>query len=265
MDLRTLQKALKAQNLYPGEVDGDGGPLTIKAINALLAREKVTGWERWPPSRRELAAKQVICRLKSIDVGEIDGLMGPSTLQAFEEFAGRKVTREEVEQQNADTLLVRPPTRPIWPAQSRVTKFYGSVGKNQTVIKPPWDMVLAWDLDTKVKTISLHEKVAASAKRAMEQIANSYTDAQLRELGLHLFGGSLNVRKMRGGKAFSMHSWGIAIDFDPMRNQLKWGRNQARLAKPDAKEFWEAWQKEGWVSLGLRKNYDWMHVQAAEV
>jgi hypothetical protein len=139
------------------------------------------------------------------------------------------------------------------------------VGKNQTVIKPPWDMVLAWDTDTKVSRISVHEKVAESAKRAMEKIANHYSDTQLREMGLHLFGGSLNVRKMRGGSAYSMHSWGIAIDFDPMRNQLKWGRNLARLAKPDAQDFWKFWEAEGWVSLGRRKNYDWMHVQAAEV
>jgi hypothetical protein len=62
-----------------------------------------------------------------------------------------------------------------------------------------------------------------------------------------------------------MHSWGIAIDFDPMRNQLKWGRDKARLAKPDAKKFWQAWERQGWVSLGRRKNYDWMHVQAAEL
>jgi hypothetical protein len=99
----------------------------------------------------------------------------------------------------------------------------------------------------------------------MERVANHYTDVQLRDMGLHLFGGSLNVRKMRGGKAYSMHSWGIAIDFDPMRNQLTWGRDRARLAKPDAVDFWKFWEQEGWVSLGRRKNFDHMHVQAAEL
>jgi hypothetical protein len=191
--------------------------------------------------------------------------MGPSTLQAFEEFAGRKVTRDDIEKQNADTLIVRPPPRSPWPRQKDMNKFYGSVGKNQTRIPVRWPMVLAWDTDKELKHITVHQKVAESAGRVLDQIAKDYTPAQIRELGLHLFGGSLNVRKMRGGKAYSMHSWGTAIDFDPMRNQLKWGRDKARLAKPDAKKFWEAWEAEGWVSLGRRRNYDWMHVQAAEL
>jgi hypothetical protein len=265
VDLRKLQVALKAQKLLKGKPDGDDGPDTTQAIHALLKREKVGGWQKWPHPRKILAAKQLICRLKGIDVGEIDGLMGPTTLQAFEEFAGRKVTREQVEQQNADTLIVRPPARSPWPRQKDVMKFYGSVGKNQTKINVRWPMVLAWDTDTAIKTITLHEKVATSAGNALDRIANAYTDQQIREMGLHLFGGSLNVRKMRGGNAYSMHSWGIAIDFDPMRNQLRWGRDKARLAKPDAKKFWEAWEAEGWVSLGRRRNYDWMHVQAAEL
>jgi peptidoglycan hydrolase-like protein with peptidoglycan-binding domain len=265
MDLRTLQVALKAQKLLKGRPDGDHGPDTVQAVNALLKREKVTGYQKWPQSRKDLAAKQLICQLKGIDAGEIDGLMGPSTLQAFEEFAGRKVTREDIEKQNADTLVVRPPPRSPFPKYKDMTKYYGAVGKNQTIIRPRWPMVLAWDQDKPVKGISVHQKAATSAGNALDKIRKAYTDQQLRELGLHLFGGSLNVRKMRGGKQWSTHSWGTAIDFDPIRNQLKWGRDKARLAKPDAKEFWEAWESEGWVSLGRRKNYDWMHVQAVEL
>lgn len=268
MDLQILQKALKAQKLYAGEIDGDSGPETRKAVDKLLEQEKVTGWKGWDWPRRELAAKQVIVRLKRIDVGEIDGLLGPSTLQAFSEYAGKKISRADVEAQNAAGIeLVRPPERPksFFPRQRDVLKFYGSVGKNQTFIKPAWDMVLAWDTDQKVTRIQLHEKVADSAKRVMERIADAYTPQQLVEMGAHLFGGSLNVRKMRGGAQMSMHSWGIAIDFDPARNQLLWGRDRARLAKPDAELFWKLWEEEGWVSLGRQRNYDWMHVQAAQL
>ena len=74
-----------------------------------------------------------------------------------------------------------------------------------------------------------------------------------------------HVRKMRGGSSYSMHSWGIAIDFDPERNQLKWGKDRARLAQPDAVEFWRCWEAEGWVALGRARDYDWMHVQAARL
>jgi hypothetical protein len=70
---------------------------------------------------------------------------------------------------------------------------------------------------------------------------------------------------MRGGSRFSMHSWGIAIDFDPERNQLHAHAPEARLSHADAAPFWKAWEAEGWVSLGRAKNYDWMHVQAASI
>ena len=66
---------------------------------------------------------------------------------------------------------------------------------------------------------------------------------------------------MRGGSQWSMHSWGIAIDFDPDRNQMQWGRDKARLAKPDLETFWRIWEEEGAVSLGRTRNFDWMHVQ----
>ncbi len=84
-------------------------------------------------------------------------------------------------------------------------------------------------------------------------------------LGFSIFGGSHNFRLMRGGSSLSTHSWGIAIDFDPARNQLHWKAAKARLARSDCIPFWEAWEKEGWVSLGRKKNYDWMHVQAARL
>jgi hypothetical protein len=80
-----------------------------------------------------------------------------------------------------------------------------------------------------------------------------------------LFGGCLNVRRMRGGSAWSMHSWGIAFDFDPDRNQLRWGRDRAAFAKPEYNKWFELWEEEGAVSLGRVRNFDWMHVQFARL
>ena len=82
---------------------------------------------------------------------------------------------------------------------------------------------------------------------------------------LDLWGGCLNVRKMRGGSRYSMHSWGIAIDYDPGKNRLKWGRDRAAFAKPEYDTWWRLWEEEGWVSLGRTRNFDWMHVQAAKL
>jgi hypothetical protein len=113
--------------------------------------------------------------------------------------------------------------------------------------------------------MTVHKLVAPSAIKVLQNIANAYSASEMHDIGIDLFGGSLNVRKMRGGSNYSMHSWGIAIDFDPERNQLKWGRDKARLAMPDAVPFWVAWESEGWLSLGRARNFDWMHVQAARL
>jgi hypothetical protein len=160
---------------------------------------------------------------------------------------------------------INPTAAAIWPRQSEVSRFYGDVGKQQVMVPLPFPMRIAWDLAKSVNRISLHEKLAESAARALARIADAYDEAARAELGIDIFGGSLNVRKMRGGNDWSMHSWGIAIDFDPTRNQLKWGRDRARLAQADAETFWKIFEEEGWLSLGRARNYDWMHVQAARL
>jgi hypothetical protein len=106
--------------------------------------------------------------------------------------------------------------------------------------------------------------VAASLYKIFESTLSTY-GVDIETLGLNLFGGCLNVRKMRGGSSWSIHSWGAAIDLDPDNNQLRWDNNKATFAKSDYDPFWEIVEKEGWTSLGRRKNYDWMHFQAARL
>ncbi len=224
-------------------------------------------------------------------VGAIDGVIGPVTIEALKDFQrsrGAEVTgraapttvnflRMPASAVLPEKLIGVPdrdipaerekhqPPRTVWPRQADCMSFFGPVGGRQTSIEVPFDMVLAWDKGTRVRKITLHEMVAESASRALEKIVRAYSEAERNSLGINLFGGSLNVRRMRGGSSYSMHSWGIAIDFDPERNQLNWGRERARLARPDAVPFWAAWESEGWVSLGQERNFDWMHVQAARL
>lgn len=157
------------------------------------------------------------------------------------------------------------PSKNIWPRQADCLKEYGPVGTNQTQIEIPFAMFLAWAPDTKIRKMTLHKRVAPSASKVLGRIAQIYTESERKALGIDQFGGSLNVRKMRGGNSYSMHSWGIAIDFDPLRNALNTHKPKARLSHPDAVDFWVAWESEGWLSLGRERDFDWMHVQAARL
>ncbi len=233
MDIRTLQERLVELGFLKALPDGINGPQTRAAIRAA---------QRWHG-------------LKD------DGIVGPKTEAALWPDVPRDKRESPMAIIGAETQS--------WPRQGGVPAFYGKVGENQTLVWLPYEMRLAWDKRTKIRRISLHQKVAASATRAFEKIAKTYSETERASLGLDLFGGSLNVRKMRGGNAWSMHSWGIAIDFDPARNGLNStktaGPNHARLSDPDALPFWQAWEAESWLSLGRARDFDWMHVQAARL
>lgn len=231
-----LQSRLTAHGFPVGLIDGDIGPITTKALQAFRVS-------------RGMPAKG------GADEATVKALRLSSSVTPEPRPVG-----EEQPAPSPTPVVVSP-----WPKQPGVPAFYGAVGTSQVRVPLPFSMRLAWDLGAVVNSITLHARVAKSAERAFVRIAHEYTPAERADLGLDLFGGSLNVRRMRGGSAYSMHSWGIAIDFDPERNQLRWGRDKARLAKADAEPFWRAWEDEGWVSLGRERNYDWMHIQAARL
>lgn len=131
-------------------------------------------------------------------------------------------------------------------------------------IKLPYPMRLAWDLDTKVTKMSCHKLVADKFLSVFNDLLAHYGYDKLVELGIDFFGGCFNFRKMRGGSEWSTHSWGVAIDLDPARNQLKETSRTARFARPEYKQMIEIFYKHGFISLGVEKNYDWQHFQIKE-
>lgn len=162
------------------------------------------------------------------------------------------------------TVSNNTPLSQKWPKQdyNSMVNFYGPVGENMTSLELPYVMKLAWDTGTVVKRISCNQKCAKAFYSVFEQTLKTY-GKDISKLRLDLFGGCVNVRRMRGGSAWSIHSWGAACDVDPDNNQLKWGKDRASLAKPVYEPFWKIVEAEGAVSLGRSRGYDYMHFQFA--
>lgn len=234
IDIR-YQQLLKDLDLYEGMIDGLIGPKTTKAIK----------------------------RFQTLNGLSSDGIIGPNTIQAFENQVNI------IPDNNKTSSIIsnfKPSNRPytIWPREntSSLMNFYGNVGENQTTIPIPYKMYLAWDLKKSISRITCHEKVADSLSTILENIKKSYSQEEIERHGFNLFGGTLNVRKIRGGNRWSTHSWGIAIDLDPARNGLRTPWKQAYFSRPECEAFVHAFKDQGWYSLGLEKNFDGMHMQA---
>ena len=133
------------------------------------------------------------------------------------------------------------------------------------MLRLPFQMRLAWDPSVRIGRFSCHEKVHDAFLKVFQDTLSHYGEARIEELRLDLFGGCLNVRKMRGGTQMSMHSWGIAIDLDPERNALRMTRQEATFARPEYAPFWKIVEGQGLVSLGRIRDFDWMHFQAARL
>lgn len=176
-----------------------------------------------------------------------DGVPGPLTLA---ELFPRKIDREE---------------HPFWPLQKDCTSFYGPPGNIKCTSGIVTPKVHLFYGDTVVRSFRCHELVQETFQQVFDRTIDHYGEAEWRRLGLDRFSGCFNVRKMRGGNAWSMHSWGIAYDLDAGRNTLHQDHRTAEFAKPAYTPYWEIVESEGLVSLGRARDFDWMHVQAARL
>lgn len=152
--------------------------------------------------------------------------------------------------------------------QKQCFEKYGKPTQNGkpylVTINLPYPMRLAWDPSVKVTKMTCHKLAADRFTAFFADVLAHYGYDKIVELGIDLFGGCFNYRAMRGGTEFSRHSWGIAFDLDPNRNQLKETSATARFARPEYKAMIDLAYKNGLVSLGREKNYDWMHFEVKD-
>ncbi len=258
--IRMIQHALKERGLYADEVDGKMGSHTKAGLDAVNGLNPA-----WNYKRKAIGFIQILCKENEIETGDVDGLWGPQTAYAYE------VLKEYLE-----TGVMPPKWRDVvpldvnphgWPVETEqaLMDYYGLPGENLVSVDLPYPHRLAWDKRRVVNRIYCHAKVKDSLVTVLSRVIANYSIAEIRALGLDLYGGCFNKRKKRGGSSWSTHAWGIALDYNPDYNRLRWGRDRAAFARPEYDKWWQYWEEEGWTSLGRTKNYDWMHVQAAKI
>lgn len=229
----------------------------MKALEKGAVGEEVKQW-------------QLFLQSAGYKIPYVDGAFGPATERETIKFQVKNGLKPDgvvgpKTWNFVTTVSNNTPLSEKWPKQgyNSMVNFYGPVGENQTSLELPYVMKLAWDKNATVKKITCHQKCAKAFYNIFEKTLKEYGEAEIRKLRLDLFGGCLNVRRMRGGSAWSIHSWGAACDVDPDNNQLKWGKDRATLAKPIYEPFWKIVEAEGAVSLGRSRGYDYMHFQFA--
>ena len=269
--IQIVQNQLKTLGHLAGDADGAAGPLTDAALQKGLtprAAELPAGALGTSLERRLTFMLQLICRDKGIEVEPVDGFWGPVTQYAYESLTHLIDTGELPDKWRDDEPSDANPH--VWPRdrgnQQEMRNFYGAPGSPPIKkVACPWPLKLAWDTGTKISHIGCHAKVAGSVEDVLQKVHAHYGTAELQRLHLDLYGGCFFARKKRGGSTWSTHAWAVALDWDPLRNQLKFGRDRATLDAPNYDFWWRAWEAEGWVSLGRSRNFDWMHVQAARI
>jgi hypothetical protein len=250
----TREDIMHAQRILGVTADGVFGPRSIAAAQKFVGPWRFRGSPS--PGRYVTAVIQTEAKRKGIDAGPIDAFWGPQTAVAAQILRG-----------------VPPPTRPderpapalrpvCWyPTDAQMIAKYGQPGSNQTTLHLPYPMVLDWYTSSTVTRTQCHRAVADSLGSVLRSVLTAYGIERIRELGLHRFGGVLNVRRKRGGSTWSAHAWGTAIDLFPSQNQLRWTKARAVFARREYDDFRKIFRDHGWMSLGECADFDWMHWQ----
>jgi D-alanyl-D-alanine carboxypeptidase len=167
---------------------------------------------------------------------------------------------------------------PKWPHERDVPTVFGMNRKvtrgvagpdpaweraNLVTVKLPWRGVASWDRTLRITGLRVHKDTAGSLSDILALIWAMAGKSQraIETMGMHLIGGGYNWRQKRRGSSLSMHSYGIAVDFDPDRN----GMGDPTPAM-DLRVV-EIFEHHGWTWGGRWSpaSRDGMHFQAAVI
>ena len=106
----------------------------------------------------------------------------------------------------------------------------------------------------KVKAVYLNRFAAAALDAVLLELLATGLIKEFKT-----YDGCHNVRLKRGIDEYSIHSWGLALDFNAALNPLgvKWGSRKGMFSKA----FLDVWRRHGWVCGADFSRGDSMHLQ----
>lgn len=149
----------------------------------------------------------------------------------------------------------------------QIVDFFGKAGddRNLVTVGMPYPRKIAWDLKILTNRMQCHKLVAPIFQSIHESLLKEYGLKTIQELEIDIFGGCYNFRKMRGGNDWSRHSWAIAEDLNPTKNDLRMNRSTAQFAKKEYQAMIQIYYKHGFCNQGVEKGYDFMHFEAKDL
>lgn len=274
MDHRAAQQVLASSGYYRGPIDGD----LATVMTAVVAVEKnmPVSTLGWSDARRVVAAVQRVLDVQGYEPGMIDGYSGHNTNEALTAWLTDNMGNDSTVDRDVESpvlpstsVRVRKSDAQLkWPVQADVSRFFGQRGSARATAGKcllPIPHFLAWDKGQSVTSFRCHELVADAFTNIFRDAVKHYGETEYRRLRLDLFGGCFNDRRMRGGGAPSMHAYGIAVDLDPERNQLRWDHKRAYFARDEYIPFWNIVVGHGGTPAGYAWDGDWMHFQMARL
>ena len=270
MDHRHLQMVMAAAGLYSGGIDGILGPMSWAAIGT--AEERFSQLYTFDvtsttEARRRVAALQACLNQLKYDPGAVDGWDGVNTLEALNAFLFKTTNGKEEVVTRAPVASFTAPSN--IPTQDEVEEVYGKPGpqikSRLHTVKLPFKLRIDWNLRERTDKLTVHRDCADQILAALIAVREHYGAQKMRALGLDRFAGGYNHRKMRGGKEWSMHAYGCAVDFYSGPNGLRTKCPDALFCGAEYKDFLDIMEAHEWLPAVRLWGKDAMHFQRARL
>ena len=139
---------------------------------------------------------------------------------------------------------------------------YGDPSANDRKFMVIWDVPTALEHGAIPKRIYCNKDLIPLLEKAFKNLIDTGHISELK-----VWSGCFNIRNKRGARSLSLHSWGIAIDMNPLDNQFKKTRAQMIAAgkTPFTDGFVKCFKDAGFDWGGDWRTPDLMHFQLAKI